>query len=159
MTMRRLLQRSSLLLTDLNGFTHTKFIEYIAFSTSTPTSDTLKISQEISNFLKQNNWKAIIASSHIPSKLNPDVVCAVLHQNQVGNLKRLLDFFYWSESQMGVPQFLDSFCILAVKLCNSKHLGLANGVLTQMIGSQYSSSSILESIFFFGLGITRGPVR
>ncbi|RVX03632.1 Pentatricopeptide repeat-containing protein, mitochondrial [Vitis vinifera] len=149
MVMRRLSQRSPLLLTDQNGFTNTKFFKSIEFSTSTPTSETLNFSQQISDFLKQNNWKTIMVSSHIPSKLNPDVIRAVLHQNQVGDPKRLLDFFYWSQSQMGVPQFLDSFSILAVQLCNSELFGLANGVLTQMIRTPYSSSSILDSVLFW----------
>lgn len=88
-----------------------------------------------------------MVSSDLPRRLNSNAISAVIgSQNQVLDPKLLLDFFYWSSSQIGTPPNIDSFSNLAVRLCNCGLFPLANGLLERMIKAHPSPSSVLDSI-------------
>ncbi|XP_031254189.1 pentatricopeptide repeat-containing protein At5g61990, mitochondrial-like [Pistacia vera] len=144
--MLRFSQRCPLLFADQHTTTSARPFKSLEFFSSIAAKETQQLSKQVSDLLRQNNWQTLIANLHIPNKLNPDVVRSVILQNEVGDLKRLLDFFYWSKSQTGIPHFLDSFSILAIRLCNSNLFGPANGVLNNMIKTRESCSSIFNSI-------------
>uniref|UniRef100_A0A5B7BMF1 Pentatricopeptide repeat-containing protein n=1 Tax=Davidia involucrata TaxID=16924 RepID=A0A5B7BMF1_DAVIN len=117
--MWRLCQRRPLVLTHQNVTTKTRPLPHRHYCSSQLTQQNEDSVREITTILKCNNWRALLDSSDVPKKLNPDVVQTVLHQNQVGDSKRLLDFFYWVEHKMGTHQDLNILSILAVNLCNS----------------------------------------
>ncbi|PQQ18113.1 pentatricopeptide repeat-containing protein [Prunus yedoensis var. nudiflora] len=103
--------------------------------------------REISTILKHNDWHFALNSSDLPKKLNPHVVRAVLQQNhQVGDPKRLLSFFIWTDTHIGVPQNLHSFSILAVALCNSKLFEQAHAVLERMVKSRKPPLEVVNSL-------------
>uniref|UniRef100_A0A6I9QJK0 Pentatricopeptide repeat-containing protein At5g61990, mitochondrial n=1 Tax=Elaeis guineensis var. tenera TaxID=51953 RepID=A0A6I9QJK0_ELAGV len=105
------------------------------------------LAREIFDVLRHTaNWKPTMAASGIPRRLTPTAVFDVLRRSKVLDPKRLLDFFYWSGSQMAAPQNLNSFSTLAVTLCNSGHFPLANGLLERMIKTNSPVSSILYSV-------------
>jgi leucine-rich PPR motif-containing protein len=129
----------------------TRYVVHHSKSFNFCTSQTSKQSEEgtvkeILAALKQSNWQYLMESSGMPKKLNPEVVRSVLYQNQVNDPKRLLHFFDWSASVMGVPQNLNSFSILAIALCNSSLFALANGVLERMMGTRKPPLEIIDSI-------------
>ncbi|KAK1303856.1 Pentatricopeptide repeat-containing protein [Acorus calamus] len=117
-------------------------------------TETEALAARIRDILRRDQWRPIIASSDVPTKLNPDAVLSVISSRTddevTPNPKRLLDFFYWSRTHMGgVPQKLDSYSILAVRLCDSGLFAPANGLLEQMIKTHFPSSragSLLDSI-------------
>ncbi|KAH7867442.1 hypothetical protein Vadar_033464 [Vaccinium darrowii] len=103
--------------------------------------------QQITTILKQKNWKFLLDSSHVAQTLNPDVIRSVLHQYKSIDSKRLLSFFNWSTSQMGTPQNLSSFSILAIVLCNSNQFAHAHVVLEKMIETRSPDPLVVDSIF------------
>lgn len=106
------------------------------------------MAEEITKVLKYNDWQFVLESSILPREpLNPDVVQSVLLRNQLNtHPKRLLDFFHWSNYQMGSPQNLNSFSILALVLINSNLFSLANGLLSRMMETQIPVSTMLSSL-------------
>uniref|UniRef100_A0A803N7D6 Pentatricopeptide repeat-containing protein n=1 Tax=Chenopodium quinoa TaxID=63459 RepID=A0A803N7D6_CHEQI len=133
---------------------HTRLRTISYFLSSCRFFTTLKISngengetvEEISKLLKHNNWSILMGSSDIIKKLNPDVVQSVLHHNQFSDPIRLLGFFNWSHSQLGIHHNLFSFSILAVLLCNSSCFPLANGVIECLIETRPPSYMVFDSL-------------
>ncbi|GMQ09545.1 hypothetical protein CsSME_00052877 [Camellia sinensis var. sinensis] len=135
-TDRYLISKTRLVSLKSNHFFHSSQI-------SKENEDTVR---QITSILTHNNWQFLLESSYLPQKLNPDVIRSVLHQNMAGDPKRLLGFFNWSSHQMGTPQNLNSFSILAIVLCNSNQFAYANWVLERMIEICCPVSAVLDSI-------------
>ncbi|KZV21767.1 pentatricopeptide repeat-containing protein mitochondrial-like [Dorcoceras hygrometricum] len=102
---------------------------------------------EITRILKHNNWQFLLESSHIPQRLNYDVVNTVLQRTHFSiHPRRLLDFYRWSNQHLGNPQNLPSLSILALVLCSSNLYSPAINVLGEMIDARVPVSDILSSI-------------
>lgn len=120
-----------------------------SFSSSQALTQNEDSVREITTLLNSHNWQALMESSDIPKKLNTDVIRSVILQNQVGDPKRLLNFFYWSQHKMGTSnaqQDLDVLSALAVNLCNSNWYGPASDLIKCIIRNSDSPLAVLGSI-------------
>ncbi|GAB2240991.1 hypothetical protein Droror1_Dr00021509 [Drosera rotundifolia] len=106
-----------------------------------------EVVRRISNLLKHSNWKPLIESSDIPYKLTPHLVGSVLRHNRTSSdPTRLLGFFYWCDSRLGLRQHLQFHSLLALLLCHARCFPQASGLVQRLIESRRLPLDLLESL-------------